>query len=329
MRPFSYRRVASPAEAVRFTVPQTAFLAGGTTLIDLMKLDTLRPAALVDLQDLKSELDYIRVQGDQLHIGALTTMQAVADDPTIARELPVVAQTMQLAASPQLRNMASVAGNVLQRTRCNYFRNTDWPACNKREPGSGCSALDGVDRKHAILGVSDRCISTYPGDFAQALVALDATIEVLGPGGSRRLRFEELHRGSEQPEIETTLQPDELITAFSIPLGPWTRRSRYLKVRDRESYEFALASAAVALQIERGTVRVARIGLGGVAYRPWRAREAEQVLTGRRLDEATAQEAAQAAFAGARPRRDNAYKSELGRRTLVRALLETRDLRVT
>jgi xanthine dehydrogenase YagS FAD-binding subunit len=214
--------------------------------------------------------------------------------------------------------MATLGGNVLQRTRCNYFRDPSWGACNKREPGTGCAALDGVNRKHAVLGVSDHCIAAYPGDFAQALVALDAAVEIVGPGGSRVMPFEQLHRlPGDTPHIETILAPGELIMGFRLPVAPWTRRSLYLKIRDRQSYEFALASAAIALDLADGVVNEARIALGGVAAKPWRAREAEAALKGQVVDEAGARRAADTAFAAARTLGDNDYKPELGRRALV------------
>jgi xanthine dehydrogenase YagS FAD-binding subunit len=241
----------------------------------------------------------------------------------VVRDYPVIADTLNLAASPQLRNMASLGGNVLQRTRCPYFRDPSWDACNKRTPGSGCAALGGVNRNHAVLGVDQSCIAQYTGDFAVALVALGAEVELASPSGRRVMPFEQLHRpAGGAPHIETSLRPGELITAFTVPAGPWTRRSLYLKIRDRESYEFALASAAVALELDGGVVRQARIGLGGMAYRPWRAHEAEASLTGRPLTEAAAEAAAQAAFAGAVTHGNNGFKPELGRRTLVRALLQ-------
>jgi len=246
----------------------------------------------------------------------------------IQREYPVIAQSLQLAASAQIRNMATLGGNVLQRTRCNYFRNADWAACNKRAPGSGCSALGGLSRKHAVLGVSDQCISAYPGDFAQALVALEATVEIASQRGRRVLPFEQLHREAEDSHRETVLQSGDLITGFTVPSGPWTRRSLYLKVRDRESYEFALASAAVALHLEGQQVLAARIALGGVAYRPWRSHAAEQPLLGRVLNEETANAAAQAAFAEAVTHPGNEFKPELGRRTLARALLQASAMEV-
>jgi len=337
MRAFSYRRVRDAAEAAHATAGQRAaastsapvqFIAGGTTMLDLMKLDSMRPQLLVDIGDLRARHDYIRIDDHGLHLGALTRMQRVAEDPMVNRVYPVIGETMRLAASAQIRNMATLGGNVLQRSRCNYFRSSTWPGCNKRDPGSGCSAIDGVNRKHAVLGVSEHCISAYPGDFAQALVALDATVEVLAPGGVRTLPFEALHLGPEHPELETVLAPGELITGFVVPAGPWTQRSTYVKVRDRDSYEFALASAAVALHLQGSRVLAARIGLGGVAYRPWRAHAAEAALTGRVLDEPSAEAAARAAFAGASPRDGNAFKVELGRRTLVRALLQAQAMEI-
>jgi xanthine dehydrogenase YagS FAD-binding subunit len=231
-----------------------------------------------------------------------------------------------MAASAQLRNMASLAGNVLQRTRCQYFRDVSWAQCNKRVPGSGCAALDGVNRKHAVLGVSDQCIAAYSGDFAQALVALGAEVQTTGANGPRTIAFERLHTGSDNPHTETILAPGELITGFRVPAGPWTRRSVYVKVRDRESYAYGLATAAVALDLRGGIVREARVGLGAVSYKPWRSHEAEAALRGKPLTEDTAAAAAEAAFAGARPRGENAYMIDLGRRTLARALLQASRL---
>ena len=333
MRPFVYQRAGDLADAVGAAsqapsgVPPTAapvqFLAGGTTILDLMKLDVMRPEVLVDITDLDPASRRIESRGDSLYLGGFATMAEAADHPQVKQNYPVIAQSLELAASPQLRNMATLGGNVLQRTRCTYFRDPSWSACNKREPGSGCAALDGVNRKHAVLGVSDRCIAAYPGDFAQALVALDALAEIAGPGGGRVIPVEALHREpADAPHIETSLMPGEIIVGFRLPVAAWTRRSLYLKIRDRESYEFALASAAVALDLSDGKINAARIALGGVATKPWRSREAEAVLNGNTLDEALAARAADAAFATARPRGDNAYKVELGKRTLSRALLQ-------
>lgn len=339
MRPFIYQRAGNLADAIDATVPASSgvpptmapaqFLAGGTTILDLMKLDVMRPEALIDIRDLGPAGRSIEQRGDMLHLGAFVTMAEAAEHPAIKANYPLIVQVLDLAASPQLRNMATLGGNVLQRTRCTYFRDTSWHACNKREPGSGCAALDGVNRKHAVLGGSGDCIAAYPGDFAQALVALDAAAEIVGPAGDRIVPFETLHREpGNTPHIETTLLPGEIIVGFRVPVAAWTRRSLYLKIRDRESYEFALASAAVALDLTDGTVNAARIALGGVATRPWRSREAEAALNGNKVDEAAAKRAADAAFADARPRDGNRYKVELGKRTLVRALLQAAQMNV-
>ena len=326
MRPFTYVRANDAAEAVK---AGGTFLAGGTTLLDLMKLDVMWPTRVVDINDLSRDFSAIAYGPQGLRLGALAHMAEAAQHPDVMRNYPVIAQSLFLAASAQLRNMATLGGNVLQRTRCTYFRDTSWSRCNKREPGSGCAALDGINRKHAVLGTSPNCIATYPGDFAQALIALDATVELAGPAGTRCISFTDLHvTPGDDPSVETVLRPGELITAFTVPALPFARRSLYLKIRDRQSYEFALASAAVALDMNDGTVREARIALGGVATRPWRAREAEAALRGKALDENSARVAAEVAFAAAVARGGNDYKPELGKRTVVRALLEARALEV-
>jgi xanthine dehydrogenase YagS FAD-binding subunit len=249
-------------------------------------------------------------------------MSSVADHPAVLAGYPAIAQSLQLAASAQLRNMATLGGNVLQKTRCTYYRDPSWAACNKRSPGSGCAAIGGFNRNHAVLGIDDSCISQYPGDLAVALIALEAQLELSGPLGARRTPFAALHTPANgQPHIETTLRSGELISGFVVPPAAWNRRSVYLKVRDRTSYEFALSSAAVALDLDGDRVRNARIGLGGVAYRPWRSAEAEQALTGKPLTEANAEAAAAVALEGAKTHGHNDYKPELARRTLVRALL--------
>jgi xanthine dehydrogenase YagS FAD-binding subunit len=330
MRPFVYQRVDSAESALTIfaTAPVDAdrqYLAGGTTLVDLMKLDVMRPQTVIDINALdRTAAGRIDASTGVLRLGAMTRMAQVAEHPAVARDYPVISQSLKLAASQQLRNMASLGGNVLQRTRCPYFRDVSYAGCNKRNPGSGCTALDSIHRDHAVLGVSDACIALYPGDFGQALIALDALVELAGPRGERRISFAELHRmPGDTPQLETTLLPGELITAFLVPAAPWTRRSVYLKVRQRESYEFALASAAVALDLaDDRMVRSARVALGGVATIPWRAQDAEAVLLGKTLDEQAATAAADAAFANARPRMDNTYKVALGKRTLVRALLQ-------
>lgn len=330
MREFAYVRAEDDASAVRAAqAPEACILAGGTTVVDLMRQEVFRPAILVDINDLEVRHGQIEADGRGLRLGALVRMADAERHPAILRDYPVIAQSLQLAASPQIRNMASLGGNVLQRTRCNYFRYPSWERCNKRDPGSGCAAIGGLNRKRAVLGVSDHCIAEYPGDFGQALVALDASVEITGPAGARVIRFEDLHRlPGDTPQVETTLHPGEMITGFVVPAGPWTRRSLYLKIRDRQSYEFAIAAAAVALELQDGVVREARIGLGGVAAMPWRAHAAEAVLRGKRLDERTARDAAGAAFAAAVTHGENDFKPELGRRTLVRALLEAAALEV-
>lgn len=334
MRPFTFEKVDTASAAVAavssssrsrsHVASPTQFLAGGTTLIDLMTLDVMQPTHLVDINPLDKDADTSRIVASDkgLRLGALVRMSQAANDETIKRDYPVIAQTMALAASSGLRNMASLGGNMLQRTRCSYFRDTAFAQCNKRNPGSGCAALDGVNRGHAVLGVSDQCIASYPGDFAQALMALDAVLEVQSATGARAMKFADLHREpGTTPDIETTLKPGELISAIHVP-APGTRRSLYVKVRDRASYQFALASAAVVLTLDGDKVERVRIALGGVATVPWRASEAEAALTGKTLDEAAATAAAEAAFAGAKTRKDNAYKVPLGKQTLVRALLE-------
>ena len=330
MRPFAYQRVDNPGAALATFAAAPAdaerqYLAGGTTLVDLMKLDVMRPQAVIDINGLdRTALGRIDAGVRGLRLGAMARMADAAEHPAVARDYPVIAQSLKLAASQQLRNMASLGGNVLQRTRCPYFRDVSYASCNKRNPGSGCTALDSFHREHAVLGVSDACIATYPGDFGQALIALDAVVELAGPEGERRISFGELHRmPGDAPQLETTLMPGELIIAFQVPAAPWTRRSLYLKVRQRESYEFALASAAVALDLgDERIVRGARVALGGVATVPWRAQDAEAALLGKTLDEQAASAAADAAFANARARTDNAYKVALGKRTLARALLQ-------
>src|SRR6185437_2827134 len=272
MRPFVYQRAGDPSAAIRTLaatpagndVPTEAPiqpLAGGTTLIDLMKLDVMRPSALVDINPLAGAWSQINLESGSLKLGALARMSDVAAHPMIKQFYPVVADSLQLAASPQLRNMATLGGNVLQRTRCTYFRDVSYTNCNKRNPGSGCAAMDGVNRMHAVLGASDQCIATYPGDFAQALIALDANVEISGKSGTRTMPFAQLHkRPGNTPQIETVLAPGELISAFTIN-GRWPR-SVYLKARDRQSYEFALSSAAVALDVQDGLVQDARLALG-------------------------------------------------------------------
>jgi xanthine dehydrogenase YagS FAD-binding subunit len=335
MRPFSFERATDLAQASRLgagtgqgqTNAQVQFLAGGTTLIDLMKLDVLRPQRVIDLGSVRGSEDDVEINATGLKLGAFAKMSKVARHPGVLSGYPAIAQSLQLAASAQLRNMATLGGNVLQKTRCPYYRDPSWSACNKRTPGSGCTALTAFNRNHAVLGVDDSCISQYPGDFAVALIAADAQLDLTGPQGVRTIAFSSLHTAANgQPHIETTLKSGEIITAFHIPAGAWNRRSLYLKIRDRASYEFAISSAAVALDLDGETVRQVRVGLGGMAYRPWRSKEAEAVLIGKPLTEANAEAAAHAALQGAKTHGTNDYKPELARRTLVRALLEAKAM---
>ncbi len=338
MLPFLFERVESSQDAVmKASVPADAhvrspvqYLAGGTTLIDLMKLDVMRPEKLIDIKSLSNpSLHRIEVSDQGVRLGALVSMAEAADHPQIRKLYPVLSDGLHLAASAQLRNMASLSGNVLQRTRCSYFRDVSYTQCNKRNPGSGCAALGGENRQHGILGVTDACIATYPGDWAQSLMVLDAKVEILGRSGSRTIAFADLHREwGNTPHIETNLQPGELITAFMIPAGPHTKRSLYLKIRDRDSYQFALTSVAVALDLDGDRAKDVRIALGGVASKPWRAKDAEQVLIGQPINEATAMRAAQAAFANAKAQKHNAFKIKLGQETVVRALLQARAMEV-
>ncbi len=336
MKPFTIQSAADAAQAVEFAVghhlegdPNGAFapvryIAGGTTLLDLMKLGVEQPERLVDIGPLRRTLGQIETGEAGLRLGALVRMSQAAEHPAIRRDYPVISEALLKGASAQLRNMASLGGNLLQRTRCSYFRDPGSGVCNKRAPGSGCAALGGVTRPLAVLGVSEHCIANYPGDFAIALAALDAEVNVLGADGrTRQIPFEELHRApGGTPHIETSLRPAELITEIRVPATPWSWRSLYLKVRDRESYAFALASVAIAADIAPdGRVRTARIAIGGLASRPWRARGAEAILQDRRLDAAAAAEAGEIAFAEARTDPHTAFKPELGRRLLARGLL--------
>jgi xanthine dehydrogenase YagS FAD-binding subunit len=320
MRTFDYVRPADLPQAVAAVSsdPAAAYLAGGTTQLDLMKDGVLGPDRLVDITRLP--LRGISRSGGAVRIMALTTMEELAADPTIRERLPVVREALLLSASVQLRNMATIAGNLLQRTRCRYFRDPT-VACNKRAPGSGCSALGGHDRTHAVLATSDHCIATHASDLAVALVALDAVVHTTGQDGERRIPLTQLYLPPGQaPDVETVLVHGELITDIEVPLLAAGARSGYLKVRDRASYEFALTSAAVALVIADGAIRDGRVGLGGVATVPWRAAAAERVLRGAPATMETFRAAAEAALEGAIARRYNAFKIELAKRTLVRQL---------
>jgi xanthine dehydrogenase YagS FAD-binding subunit len=322
MRPFRYERATDVGWAVTMLAqaPRGAFLAGGTNLVDLMKLEVATPDVLVDVRRLTSD----RVEelpGGGLRIGAAVPNSDLAADHRIRRRYPVLSQALLSGASGQLRNLATTGGNLLQRTRCVYFQNLTTP-CNKREPGSGCSAIDGWTRELAILGASPACIATHPSDMAVALVALDATVRAVGPAGERAIPIAELHRlPGDEPERDTVLDHGELITAVELPPLPWAVRSRYRKVRDRASYAFALVSVAAAVDVEDGVVRDVRIALGGVAHKPWRAREAEATLRGAPATLEVFRAAADAELAEARPLPGNAFKVPLARNTIASTLL--------
>jgi xanthine dehydrogenase YagS FAD-binding subunit len=322
MNNFSYTQATTAKEATGRTKdqPQAAYIAGGTTLLDLMKANLTEPPQLVDINRLPFK--GIEQTKDGLRIGALENMNAVGEHALVKSNYPAVSESLLLAASPQLRNMASIGGNILQRTRCGYFRDAAFP-CNKRVPGSGCPALTGDNHNLAILGVSDACIANaYPGDLSVALVALDAVLTLENAKGKQRhVPVTEFYLlPGTTPQKENVLEPGELIVAVTIPTAAHAQRSTYLKVRERASYAYALASAAVGLDVQGGTIRSARVALGGVGAQPWRSREAEKVLTGAPATEATFRAAATAALQGAKPRSENAYKVDLAQNTLVRAL---------
>ena len=326
MRPFSYARAADAGAAIAAVRERAdgAFLAGGTTAVDLVRQNVLRPGLLVDINDLP--LTGIEdLPGGGLRVGALARMSDVARAPSVRERFPVIAQALLLGASAQLRNMASMGGNLCQRVRCSYFRDTASP-CNKRDPGSGCAALDGFNRGHAVLGTSDKCIATHPSDVAVALIALDAVVHTRGPAGERAIGVDDFFLlPGDTPEREHPLEHSELITAIEVPAAPVARRSVYLKFRDRESYEFALASVAAAVRIEDGAVAEVRLALGGVGTKPWRARRAEVSLLGQPATEASFAEAARRELATATPRPLNAFKVELAQRAIVRALTTLTD----
>ncbi|OAF15594.1 molybdopterin dehydrogenase [Bradyrhizobium centrolobii] len=323
MKPFDYVRPATVAEAVAAAAqPGATYLAAGTNLLDLMKGGVSRPDLLVDVTHLKG-LDRIEPLADGgLRIGALVRNADLAHDEDFARSYPAVAEALLSGASAQLRNAATVGGNLLQRTRCAYFYDTA-SRCNKREAGSGCDARDGENRTHAVLGWSESCIATHPSDFCVPLVALDAIVEIEGRKGRREIALDGLHRlPADTPERDSALEPGDLIVAVRLPPAArgFAAHARYLKVRERTSYAFAVVSAAAALQIENGRIKEARLALGGVAAKPWRARGAEDVLKGAAPDAAVFQQAAQRALTEAKPSGDNAFKIELARRIVARAL---------
>ncbi|HEX8721800.1 MAG TPA: xanthine dehydrogenase family protein subunit M [Pyrinomonadaceae bacterium] len=327
MRPFKYTRAGDAGAAAGAVAanPNAKFLAGGTNILDLMKEDVERPNELVDVTRLK--LAEIKAAGGGVSIGALAKNSETANHPLIRKNYPLLTQAIIAGASAQLRNMATNGGNLMQRTRCQYFYDTAMP-CNKREPGTGCGALEGLNRIHAIFGWSDKCVATYPGDMANALYALEAVVRVRGADGKERtIPVGEFHRlPGDTPEKDNNLAHGELVTAIELPKSSFAKNSYYLKVRDRASYAFALVAVAAALELDGNNVRQARVVLGGVAHKPWRSPEAEAALVGRPASEESFRRAADAALAGAKPLAYNAYKVELGKRAVVRALMRAARL---
>ena len=321
MKPFVYESVRDAESAVRLIAARSGakFLAGGTNLVDLMREEIEQPELVIDVRGLPNGAVAATHDGG-LTIGAAATNTAVANDRFVRERYPLIAQAILCGASGQIRNMATVAGNLLQRTRCAYFYDRA-SRCNKRAPGTGCDALDGFNRYHAILGASEHCIAVHPSDLCVALAALDTTVRAIGPKGERSIPFDQFHRlPGDMPHIETTLRADELITAIEMAPLESARRSVYRKIRDRSSYAFALVSVAAVLDTRDATITAARLALGGVAHKPWRARRAEQVLVGAPATSGTFREAAEAELADAVGRRHNAFKIELAKRAIVDAL---------
>jgi xanthine dehydrogenase YagS FAD-binding subunit len=320
MNPFNYQRATAPDEAVHaVSVRGAKFLGGGTNLVDLMRYNVENPSTLIDVTQIN--FSKIASSGSTTTIGAGVRNSDLADHEIIRTNYPLLSQALLSGASPQLRNMATTGGNLLQRTRCYYFMDTAFPACNKRIPGSGCAAIKGFNRIHAILGGSEECIATNPSDMNVALAALNATIHVTGPKGKRSIAFAEFHRlPGTTPEMDSNLQPDELITAVELPAPKFAKHSYYLKVRDRHSYAFALVSVAVGLEMNGSTIQSAGLALGGVAHKPWRSVEAEKSLVGATAGPDAFKRAADLAVVGAKPQEHNAFKIELAKQSIMRAL---------
>ncbi|MCI0911520.1 FAD binding domain-containing protein [Pseudomonas putida] len=324
MTPFSYHRPSSVSEAVNLADGASRFIAGGTNLVDLMKENVVRPARLIDITALDLKGIEPTANGGVL-IGALVSNADLAWNALIEQHYPLLSQAILAGASPQLRNMATTGGNLLQRTRCYYFYDTGTP-CNKREPGSGCPARSGLNRSHAILGASDACVATHPSDMCVALAALDAVVHVQGRAGTRQIPFADFHRlPGDTPQHDNHLSADELITAIELPPPEFAQHARYLKIRDRASYAFALVSVAAALKLDGEVIQDARVALGGVAHKPWRDRAVEMTLQGQKVSEALFDRAAQAWLQAAQPLSHNAFKVELAKRAIVRALNEAAD----
>ena len=323
MTPFTYSRAQDEQAALNRieTNEKAKFLGGGTNLVDLMKMGVERPEALIDINRIPlTRVEELPDNGG-VRIGALVRNSDLAEHPLIVRQYPVLSEALLSGASPQLRNLATTGGNLLQRTRCYYFYDPAFAMCNKREPGSGCGALEGYNRIHAILGQSNKCIAVHPSDMCVALAILDASVRVQGPKGARTIPFEEFHRlPGDTPQIETNLQPNELITAVDLGPAPFAKRSHYLKVRDRASYAFALVSVAAALEIDGGKIKNVRLAVGGVALKPWRAHKAEEALSGQAPNDENFRAAAQAELAAAKAYKYNSFKIELARRAITQAL---------
>jgi len=327
MRNFTYSRAETSHDALTLvsTLANAKFLGGGTNLVDLMRENIEQPDALIDVTRVETSGIAETADGG-ISIGAEVRNTAVANHPLVRQRYPVLWQAILFGASGQIRNIATVGGNIMQRTRCYYFYD-EASKCNKRKPGTGCDAIDGFNRIHAILGTSEHCIATHPSDMCVALAALDATVRIQGPEGERKVPFDEFHfLPGDTPQIESTLKPNELIASVELPGLDFARRSKYRKVRDRASYAFALVSVAVALEVEGGRIRNVRLALGGVAAKPWRAHEAERILSGATATPETFRRAADAELSPAKGYRDNSFKIELARRTIAGVLAELADV---
>lgn len=324
MHPFTYVKTTNPGDAVnkmKTASVKSSYIGGGTCIVDLMKLNVMNPSQIVDVRKNGLESD-IKDTGDSIVISGAATNSAVAHSALIQKELPVISEAILSGASPQLRNAATVAGNILQRTRCYYFRDTAMP-CNKREPGSGCPAIDGYNRIHAVLGTSSQCIATHPSDMCVAMAALDAVIRVSDGTATRDIPFVDFHTlPGDHPEIESVLKPDEVIVSVEIKKSELARNSHYFKVRDRASFSFAVTSAAVAVQVDGGKITAVRLAMGGVGTKPWRSPKAEALMLGKPATEETFRLGADAALADAVPQKYNKFKIDLAKRTISRAFEE-------
>jgi xanthine dehydrogenase YagS FAD-binding subunit len=329
MNNFSYSRAADVNGALRLAAaPGAQFIAGGTNLVDLMKGGVLNPSRLIDITRIAGLAQIIELPSGGLRIGALATNDAAANHPVVKSRYPLLSQALLSGASPQLRNMATVGGNILQRTRCGYFYDTAFDQCNKRRPGSGCAAIEGLNRNHAIFGASEHCIATHPSDMSVALVALDATVQLRTARGSRQVPMRDFQRlPGDTPHIDTHLAPGEMVTAVDLPPNGFQGHSFYLKVRDRASYAFALVSVAAALDIRDGLIKDARLAMGGVAHKPWEIPQARSILADKSADLTQFQRLAEMAMRDAKPVGQNGFKVELGRRAIVRALAEAAGLK--